>query len=634
MNRKTPNIFSALDSHFYSWSSLALLALLFLALAMLSTFTLRGVRLDLTEHKLYTISTGTRHILAGLQEPLHMRLFYSEQLSSESPQLVPIRAYYQRVRDLLNEFRARAGDRLEVSFINVAPFSEEEDQAASYGLQSVPVGDGDSFYFGLAGTNAVDGLEVIPFFHPNRERFLEYDLARLIYRLDQAKKPRIGVLSSISLDAGFDPATQRSRPGLTAFEQLREFYEVVTVDPTVPALPEDLAALILVHPKDLSAAMEYTIDQFALAGGRLLVFVDPYTEQGAEAPYPGMPPIGGSSDLPRLFKAWGVKYDQEHFIADLRYGLEVNMGAQGTARHIAILGLDNEAIAGDDIVTANLNSVNLASAGELQAAAEATLDFTPLLWTSANAAPLPVTRLQALGNPRSLLEGFHPDQQIHVLAARLGGEVKSAFPDGKPDDSPLAGEPLTSGRLDAIVIADSDLLADAYWVQRQNFFGQTLLNPFAGNGDLLLNAAENLLGNADLISIRPRELALRPFTLVENLRVAAETRFRDTEEQLEQELDETERKLTALQQTRSDGDLTVLSEAQKAEVQRFIDRKLEVRRELRKVRSDLNRDIRVLGNVLKGINIGLIPFIVAIFGGIYFTRRWRHRPARAAGGQG
>ncbi len=634
MSGKIPKIgIAGRDGHLYSWSSLALLALLFLALVMLSSIVLRGARLDLTEHGLHTISQGTRNILAGLQEPLHLRLFYSEQLSTESPQLVPIRTYYQRVHDLLNEFQARAGDRLQVSFIDVAPFSEEEDEAARYGLQSIPVGS-DSFYFGLAGTNAVDGLEVVPFFHPNRERFLEYDLARLIYRLDKAKMPKIGVLSSVPLDPGFDPATQRSRPGLTAFEQLREFYEVVTIDPAVPALPDDLEALILVHPKDLSAAMEYSIDQFALAGGRLLVFVDPYTEQGAEAPYPGMPPIGGSSDLPRLFKAWGVTYDKEQFIADLRYGLEVNMGAQGTARHIAILGLDSEAIGRDDIVTANLNSVNLASAGELKAAADAPIDFTPLLWSSVNAAALPTTRLQALGNPRSLLEGFQPDQQIHVLAARLSGEVKSAFPDGKPEDSPLAGEPLAGGRLEAIIVADSDLLADAYWVQRQNFFGQTLLNPFAGNGDLLLNAAENLLGNADLISIRPRELALRPFKLVENLRVAAETRFRDTEEQLERELDETERKLTELQQSRGDGDLTVLSEAQKAEVQRFIERKLEVRRELRKVRSDLDRDIRVLGAWLKAINIGLVPLLVALAGGLYFVRRWRHRPARAAGGQG
>lgn len=612
-----------------SWSSLGVLALLFLALVMLSNILFRGARLDLTENNLYTLSEGTANILDDVSEPIQLRLFFSEEVSREFPQL---RAYYQRVREMLEEFEQRSGGNVVVSVIDPQPFSEEEDQAARYGIQSVPLGNaGDNLYFGLAGTNAVDDVELIPFFHPNRERFLEYDLTKLVYRLDNPEMPKLGVVGSIELGGGFDPNTQASNPPYSIYEQLTQFFEVEEILADASELPEDLDALIVLHPKDFNESLTYAIDQFALGGGNVMIFVDPHAEVDRQQQgMPGMPPPAATgSDLPELFKAWGIEYDKSQFVADLRFALEVGMGQQGRVRHAAILGLNGEAMSSEDVVTASLSSVNLASAGHFQLAEGSSLNFEPLFWTSENAALMPTLRLQNLFNPASLLQDFEATGDIYNLAARVSGEVSSAFGDNPPDGV-SNNEHRSSGEINAILVADSDLLSDAYWVQRSNFFGTVMLSPFAGNGDFVMNGAENLMGNADLISVRPRDVANRPFTLVEDLRVEAEQEFRETEQQLEQELTETENKINQMQQSRGDNDLAVLSAEQEAEVERFLDRKLEIRKELRQVRRNLDRDIENLGAWLKVFNILLAPLLVAVAAVFYFMRRRRRQEQAGA----
>lgn len=610
-----------------SWSSLGILALLFLALVMLSNVLLRGVRMDLTENKLYTLSDGSINILSNIEEPIQLRMFFADESSRDFPML---RSYYQRVREMLLEFEERSGGRVEVSFIDPKPFSEDEDLAARYGVQAVPVGNaGDSLYFGLAGTNAVDSVELIPFFHPDRERFLEYDLIKLVYRLNNPTLPRLGVLSTIQLEGGFDINQQANTPEYTIYTQLGQFYEVVPVQPDELMLPPDLDALLVVHPKHIVPSLMYAIDQFVLSGGRLLAFVDPFSDADRAAQMPGVAAPDGGSDLPELFSAWGVEYNKNEFVGDLRFALEVGLGAQGSARHVAVLGLTPEAMSAEDVVTASLSSVNLASAGHFTLSEDSQLQLEPLLSSSENAALFPVFRLQNLFNPTELLQGFQPTGDIYHLAVRLKGAITTAYPDGAPEGLAI-NDHIAQGELNAVIIGDSEMLNDAYWVQRQNFFGQVLASPFAGNGDLVMNAAENLLGDADLISVRPRDVATRPFTRVDRLRVEAEQQFRATEQQLEQELTETENTINRLQEARGDADLSVLSDEQQAEVDRFLERKLEIRKELRQVRRNLDRNIERLGVLLKAINILFVPALVTIASLFYFNRRRRRQQAGAA----
>jgi ABC-type uncharacterized transport system involved in gliding motility auxiliary subunit len=174
-----------------------------------------------------------------------------------------------------------------------------------------------------------------------------------------------------------------------------------------------------------------------------------------------------------------------------------------------------------------------------------------------------------------------------------------------------------------VLFADTDVLTDRLWVQKQNFLGRTVASSFADNGSLVVNLADQLLGSSDLIGIRTRASTTRPFNRVEELKLSAEARFRDTEQRLQAELEETERTLTEMQSLREDSELTVLTEEQQQEVQRFVDRKLQIRSELRQVQHDLTRDIEALGMRLKFINIVLVPLLIVI--AALLLRQWRRR---------
>ncbi len=612
------------SKHFYSLGGLLLLAVLFLALTMITSGLFRGARMDLTENNLYTLSAGTKNILSSIEEPLQVQLYFSEAASSDLPQ---IRSYYRRVRELLEEFSQRAGGNLQVSYIDPAPFSEQEDQAAAYGLQAVPVNSsGDSLYFGLVATNSIDGAETIPFLQPDKEAFLEYDLAKIIYTLNQPERLRVGLITGLPINGGFDPQRQTALEPWAIYTQLEQFFELELIDASASELPAGIALLMMVHPKGLTPELLYSIDQFALQGGRVLAYVDSYAEQdaGASPQAPGMPPqAGGKSDLPDLFAAWGVTFDEFTFVADALYALQVSVGAgQPPVRHLGILGLNGEAINGEDIITADLSTVNLSSGGQFMPAENATTILEPLLQSSENSQLLDTQRLQFLPNPSQLLNGFQASGIRYNIAVRVSGEATTAFADRAASNSGV-----TSGDINVVLVGDTDLLSDRFWVQSQNFFGQTILTPFANNGDMAINAVDNLIGNSDLISIRTRAVSSRPFDRVNELRLAAERRLQDTEEQLQQRLQETEQRLNELQSARGsnaqDGNLAVFSAEQEAEVKRFLDQKLEIRRELRQVRRELDKDIEALGNNLKVLNIFLVPVLVLIAAVLWYWRRRR-----------
>lgn len=615
------------NKNLISWSSLIVLAVLFLALVMLSNVIFRGARIDLTENDLYTLSNGTVEVLEAVQEPIQIRLFFSDDASTEFPLF---RAYYQRVREVLEEFEQRSNGNVQVSFIDPAPFSEEEDQAALYGIQGVPVGNaGDSFYFGLAGTNSLDNVEVMPFLDPRRERFFEYELVKMIYSLDHPDLPRLGIISSLNIGGGFDQHVQQQTAAYTIYEQLQQLYEVVDIAESESSLPDDLDALMIVHPKQISDALLYEVDQYVLNGGGLMVFVDPHAQNDNLGSDPtGLSKRSGSSDLPKLFKSWGVKYRDGFWAGDIRYALEVNVGNRGLQRHVGILGLDQEAMSNDDVVTASLTTINVSTMGFFELEEDATIQMEPLLTTSENSQPISSLLLDNTINVLELLQNFNSGDEKLSLAVRLTGNASSAFPDKASADGDDAH--LSNGDLNVVLVGDTEMLNDVFWAQKQSFFGQPVVTPFASNGDFVLNMVENLSGNSSLASVRPRDVANRPFTLVQELRVKAEERFRATEQSLEQDLQETEAKLNEMQLHRGDTDLTVLSAEQQAELQSFLDRKVEIRKELRQVRRNLDRDIENLGRWLKAINIMLVPILVAIAALIYFLRRRRQQEAGAS----
>ncbi len=594
-------------------ATLIVLTVAFIVAVMASNSLLRGLQLDLTENKLYTLSQGTRSLLAGLDEPINLYFFFSDRESSE---IQFLRDYATRVREMLEEFADRANGNIVLNVIDPLPFSEEEDRAAQFELQPVSLGSlGDSIYFGLAGTNGVGDQEIIPFFQTSKENFLEYDLARLVYSLANRDKAVIALYSGLPVDGGFDPATQQPTRPWTAVEQARQLFDIRTLPAEFETIAGDVEVLWLIHPTNLSEASLYAIDQFVMRGGRLLVFVDPFAESAGG----GNPMMGQGaptmSTLEPLFSAWGIEFDPSLVTADERLALSVNAGfGQRPIRHIGLLGLNESAINQQEIVTGGLSSINVGVPGSLSLVDDSALSMTPLLSSSTDAAEIPAARFQFLQDPGTLFDGYASGGVARTIAARFNGALDSAYPQGSPLEGASPDPHLSStDSANLIVVADVDLLGDRLWVQTQSFLGQQLTTAFASNGDFLINALENLSGSAELIGLRSRASFTRPFERVEELRLTADAQFRATEQQLQAELDETERNLGELQAAREDTNSLLMTPEQERELQRFLDEQVRIRRELRAVRRNLDRDIEQLGTVLKIINVGLIPLCVLVF---------------------
>ena len=607
---------------FYSVGSLALLLVLFVAINILAGDFLRGSRFDLTENRLFTLSEGTRSILGKLKEPVTLHFYFSQGASRDLPQ---VRSYAKRVEEMLEEFETHANGKLKVERVDPEPFSEEEDRAATLGLKGVPVNQaGDTLYMGIAGSNTLDDVQAMPFLQPDKEKFLEYDLAKMVSTLGNPKKQKLGIISSLPMQAGFDPATQSMREPWVVDQQLQQLFDIQFIQPGSGELPKDLDLLMLVHPKDLDQTSLYEIEQFVLGGGHLIAFLDPFAEadRGNQNDPMAQMQAGSASTLGPLLKAWGVGFDPSRVVGDLQYGI-----GSGANRHIGILSVPKEGMNADDIVSADLEVVNFSSTGWFEPLGDATTHFETLVQSSENAAPLDSSRLRFLTNPADLMKGFNPTGDRYTLVARISGPAKAVLdaPEGLGDGR-LAES--VDGGINVMLFADTDMLTDRLWVQKQPFMGQNLVSAFADNGSLAINAVDNMLGNRDLISIRTRATSARPFERVDALRVEAEQAYRAKEERLQQELDETEKRLTDLQSARGDGDLTVISDEQQEELQRFLNRKLEIRKELRQVQHDLQRDIDRLDVRLKLINIAVVPAIVLVFALVYDVRRRRKQSGR------
>ncbi|MDH4107177.1 MAG: Gldg family protein [Gammaproteobacteria bacterium] len=630
-----------------SATSLALLAVAFVAAVMLSNQLFSGWKLDLTEDRLYTLSDGTKRILGKIEEPINLYFYYSDQATAGIPSL---RSYAERVREMLEEFEDEAGGMIRLSVIDPLPFSEDEDRAAQFGLQSVQLSaTPDPVYMGLAGTDSVDNEAIIPFFQPDKEEFLEYDIAKLVTSLAQPERIVIGLVSGLELSGGFDMETQRMRQPWVVYDQASQLFDIRDLGTSFDEVDEDVSLLWIVQPRDLSTETQYAIDQFILRGGKALIMVDPMADvdpaSGPGMPQ-GMPPIGQGSNLPTLFEAWGIGFSEGQVVADAQLALPITTGmSRRPVRHYGYLGVGAERMSEDDIVTADLSVVNLATAGSFALAEGSAATLEPLLTSSEFAAQIAASRFSFLPDPAQLQDGFSPSGENYVLVARLSGMLKSAFPGGRPAAGIDTAEPNEDGQAaesaagdspshlaestepaNVILVGDVDMLDDRLWVQVQSFFGQQIANAFASNGALVVNALENLSGSSDLIGVRSRASFSRPFTTVDQLRIDAEARFRETEQRLQDELNETESRLRELQSSREDGDL-LLSTEQQTEIERFIDQRAGIRRELRAVQRNLDRDIERLGTMLKVINIGLVPLLLTVF---VLVAVWRRNRGSAA----
>ena len=430
----------------YDRMGLLVLAVVFLVGVALVTL-LPAARMDLTQNRLYTLSEGTQKIVGTIPEPVNVYLFFSDKATADLPQL---RTYAGRVREMLEEFASRSEGKLKLRVIDPLPFSEEEDRATAFGLRPINLGnDADPIYFGIAATNSVGDAEIIPFPHPAKESFLEYDLARLVYALANPKKPVVGLLSTLPMTAGFDPMTQQILQAWVVADQLRQLFDLRMLEPGLEKVADDIQVLMLVHPKNLPDATLYAIDQFILKGGRAVIFADPWAEMDPGDPADPMAGVAGggagrASNLDKLLDAWGISVDSGNVVGDDRYALSVGGADGGPVRHLAIIGVTSDGMSQDDVITSGLNVVNMAFAGHITRSESAAAGMTPLIQSSDKAALIPTSKLALASDPDLLRDGFEPTGDRYTLAARLTGKVPSAFPaNARPGHLPRPPGPST-----------------------------------------------------------------------------------------------------------------------------------------------------------------------------------------------
>jgi ABC-type uncharacterized transport system involved in gliding motility auxiliary subunit len=609
-------------------------------------------RLDLTRERLYTLSQGTLRTLAKIDEPLTLRFYYSTRLSDEVPSYG---VYSQRVRELLEQYVAAAHGKLQLEVYNPQPFSDAEDRAVAFGLQGVPLdAAGEQVYFGLAATNSTDDQQVIAFFQPERERFLEYDLTKLVHSLAFPKKTVVGLISTLPLE-GDMMAMMRGRPAepMAVMEQLNQLDTVKPLGTNIDAIPPDIDVLMLVHPQSLSEKTLYAIDQFVLRGGKALVFVDPLSELQASHPSQLNPPGSPSaSNLERLFKSWGFEVPPNVVAGDRRDAQRVGVpSARGTrpVDYVAWLNLKADNLNREDMITADLSHINMASSGIIEPLADGKTTVEPLITTSLDSTKIPAEKLTGLPDVAGLLAEFKPDNKRYILAAHVTGTAESAFPDGPPKPSepakpeakegegdqppkPPEGEFLKQSLqpINMIVVADSDMLDDKFWLQKQEFFGQRVLVPTANNGDFVANAIEVLAGGDDLVGLRTRGTSARPFDVVDRIQAKAQARYSAEEHELQAKLKDTQTKLEGLTGKDQGNAATTLNAEQTKAIEEFRADIVQTRRQLRDVQAALRSDIQRLKAGLEFLNIALIPIIVAAVAIVLGALRLRRRSRRAA----
>ena len=632
---------------------------------------LPSIRIDLTEDDLFSLADGTRNIVSGLEEPIELLFFYSESATEDQPQ---IRSYGTRVQELLREIVIASGGNLVPSIVDPEPFSEEEDLANQYGVQPVPVTQGgQGIYFGLVAVEldnekdpALRVSETMPLIRPDQEQFLEYEFMQLVTRVANPDLKVVGLLTTLDIDGGFDPMTGQATQQWMITDYIRQLYDLRRIETNTEIIEEDVDILMIVHPEGLSEQTLYAIDQHVMRGGETFVFLDPTADSMVSRSERGsMIPAGMRSDLPGLLEAWGVDYASDKVLTDNTLALRVQMG-QGSrpVAHIGMIGANRTALAGDDIITRRLENLNLSSVGALAPRDGATTRFEPLIQSSSDAMLMNASLLEDVLDPSVLFDEFVSANERYTIAARVSGVISSAFPKGRPVSKDAAADASeeeteadddndsdeariekansdsatveghltrTSGETNILLFADTDVLTDRLWVQVAQFMGQRIPQPYANNGDFVINALDNLSGGADLVSIRSRGRYSRPFERVVKLQREADDRLRNEEAALLERLAETEEQLAALNTGEGGQLLGQLTPEIQTEIDRFNAELLDTRRSLRDVQFQLTADIEALGSNLKWFNTAAIPIlltVIALFMSLTRARRRRELAAR------
>ena len=578
------------------------------------------LRCDMTAENLYTLSKGSKAVLGQLTEDVTLK-YYVSSSSAEMP--MALKTYANQVGNLLKEYERAGGGRLVVEEYDPKPDSDAEEWAQRYGVEPQTGGNpfGQGIYFGVVAVCG-DREETLGVLSPRTESTLEYDLTRLVTRVAWPERPVVGVMTSLPdvLGGQMNPMMmqmgQRPPQGWAAFSELAKDYDVRTVEPDAEKIDDDVKTLVVVHPKNLSDKALYAIDQFVLRGGKLVACVDPFSikdmqsSRSQQNPMMGQMGGDGPSTLGKLFDAWGVKFEEGKITCDLEAATKLNNGQGGVESNPAFLSLGTANMDKGDLIVADLTNVMFPFAGAFTfEKKDMDISFEPVITTSKDNSCSTDKMAMQYGGMKDMV----PDGKERILAARLSGTFKTAFPKG-PDGTNDVSKALAEGKGNVLLFADSDFLADDFCVRMMRTPFGSIPQLINENLTLFSNAMEQFAGREELIGVRSRGASDRPFTVVNELEAEATKKWQAREAAFQEELQQTQQRLSALQKEKKGGERFILSKEQQDEIVKLRKSQAETRKQLKNVRKELTADIDSLGLRLKIINIALVPVLVVLFG--------------------
>ena len=614
---------NALESFLYSVAGVAVLLLILVAVNVITGAFKH--RLDLTKEKAYTLSDGTRAILAKIKTPVKIRFYYTSHADLPANALF-LKTYAQRVQDMLSEYKEASGGKLIVEQFDPQPDSDAEDAARLKGVEGKPVSADESFYLG-ASISLLDANEVIPFFDPHRESLLEYDLSRAISRVVTPEKPVIGIMSPMPVfgtpsNPMMEQMGQHGQQGWALVDELKNDFEVRPVEMTADKIDDDIKVLLVIRPKEISDKAQYAIDQFVLRGGKLVAFLDPVSllDKNSQSSMMGGQMPGGGSSLDKLIKAWGLQFDTSKAVGDLKF-----MNRQmrlGSGDNPCWIDLADDGLNKDDVVTSEVGDLWIPFSGAFTGTPAAGLKETVLLHSSTE-SQLVEAMLAAISG-ENVMKDFKPSGTSYALAVRLTGKFKTAFPAGKPQDPadgtnqpPAAAPSLKESASDTavVLVGNSDMFANEFSLQQVQAGGGAFYMPQNGNLNFAQSILDDLAGDNDLISVRSRATTSRPFTRIQAMEAKAEEANQSKINEFEQSKQDTEQKLAELQKNNGQGQQHfILSPEQQTEIEKLRKKVVETNQALKQQNKELKRDTDSLKNWLKWGNIIGMPLLVAVSG--------------------
>ena len=614
------------------FSVIGIAAMLLILVAINFLAGLVKQRVDLTAEHAYTLSAGTKAILAKLDTPVQIR-FYCSQSADGMP--VALKAYAQQVDDLLTEYQQNSRGLIHIQKLDPEPDSDAEDSAKLEGVEPQMLPTGERVYLGLS-VSLLDQKEAIPLLSPERARLLEYDISRAIARVATPDKPVIGVLSSMpvmGMTASM-PMQEQGEPAWVLIDELKRDFTVKSIESNATTIPDDVKVMLVIHPKGMTEATQYALDQFVLRGGKLVAFLDPLAalDPLTASESFGSPP--SKSNLEPLLKAWGITFEDSKVLADLDFTARTTQG-----RAPAVLALNEKAMNKDDIATADAGSLIMAFSGVFSGTPAPGLKETVLIHSSKDSELVDPLLARMAGE--KIATDFKPSDIEYPLAIRLTGKFKTAFPGGKPkspetqphekkeETAPDTGLKESKQDTTVVLIGDSDMIQDRVAVRQiGGALGQRLFMPANGNLAFAENVIDQLTGDSNLIAVRSRASRDRPFTVVKKMQADAEANYRSKIKELEDSLADTQRKIGQLQSGKQEGQRFILSTEQQEELGNFRKKEAEVKTQLKDVRKKLRADIDSLENRVKWLDIAGMPALVALAGLVFAVVKRRRSAAR------